>query len=119
MTIHSLARKSLVCLALVFAFSLGVPAAHAVSAKSLEKQARKIESKLASFPKGAFLRLRFRDGSESTGKLRNMSDNSFSFTNSESNSDETHNYSDVKDVDKTKTYIGKDSNSHSPLHLPF
>jgi hypothetical protein len=119
MTIHSVLRKSLVCLALVFAFSLSVPTGQAVSAKSLEKQAKKIESKLAHFPKGAFLRLRFRDGSESTGKLRNMSDNSFSFTNSESNTDETHKYSDVKDVEKTKTYIGKDSNSHSPLHLPF
>ena len=119
MTIHSLVRKSLVCMALVFAFSLSIPAGHAVSAKNLEKQARKIESKLAKFPKGAFLHLRFRDGSESTGKLRNMSDNSFSFTNSESNSDETHNYSDVKDVDKEKTYIGKNSTSHSVIHLPF
>jgi hypothetical protein len=119
MTIHSVRRKSLVCLALVFAFSLSIPAGHAVSAKSIERQAKKIESKLAHFPKGAFLLLRFRDGSESTGKLRNMSDNSFSFTNSESNTDETHTYSDVKDVEKTKTYIGKDSNSHSPLHLPF
>jgi len=91
MTIHSLKRKSLVCMALVFAFSLSVPVSHAVSAKSLEKQARKIESKLAKFPKGAFLRLTFRNGGESTGKLRNMSENSFSFTNSESNSDETHN----------------------------
>jgi hypothetical protein len=119
MTIHSVTRKSLACLALVFAFSLSVPAGHAVSAKGLEKQARKIESKLARFPKGAFLRLRFRDGSESTGKVRTMSDNGFSFTNSESNTDETHNYSDVKDVEKTKLYIGKDSNSHSPIHLPF
>jgi hypothetical protein len=48
-----------------------------------------------------------------------MSENNFSFTNSESNTDETHNYTDVKDVEKTKTYIGKDSNSHNPLHLPF
>jgi hypothetical protein len=106
-------------MALVFVFSLGVSPSHAVSAKSLEKQARKIESKLAKFPKGAFLRLRFRDGSESTGKLRNMSDNSFSFTNSESNTDETHNYTEVKDVEKTKIYIGKDSTSRSPIHLPF
>jgi len=119
MTLHSLARKLLVCLALVFAFSLSVPVGHAISAKGLEKQARKIESKLAKFPKGAFLRLRFRDGSESTGKLRTMSDKSFSFTNSESNTDETHSYSDVSDVDKGKTYIGKDSESHSRIHLPF
>ena len=119
MTIHSLARKLFVCMALGFVFSLGVPASHAVSAKSLEKQARKIEGKLAKFPKGAFLRLRFRDGSESTGKLRKMSDNSFSFTNSESNSDETHQYSDVTNVEKGKTFIGKDSNSRSRIRLPF
>ncbi|HXU18492.1 MAG TPA: hypothetical protein VN708_25515 [Terriglobales bacterium] len=119
MTIHSLARKSLVSMALVFAFSMSLPTAHAVSAKSLEKHAKKMESKLAKFPKGTFLRLRFRDGNESTGKLRNMSDNSFSFTNSESNSDETHTYSDLTDVEKSKAYIGKDSESHHHLHMPF
>jgi hypothetical protein len=119
MTFLSMARKSLVCMALVFAFSLSSTAGHAVSAKSLEKQARKIESKLAKFPKGAFLRLRFRDGSESTGKLRNMSDNSFSFTNSESNTDETHNYNEVTTVEKGKIYIGKDSESRNRIRLPF
>jgi hypothetical protein len=119
MTFLSIARKSLVFIALVFAFNLGVPAGHAISAKSLEKQARKIESKLAKFPKGAFLHLRFRDGSESNGKLRNMSDNSFSFTNSESNTDETHSYSEVTTVEKGKVYIGKDSESRSRFRLPF
>ncbi len=119
MTIHSLARKSLVCMALMFAFSLNVPMGHAVSAKSIEKQAKKIESKLAKFPKGAFLRLRFRDGSESTGKLGTLSEKNFSFTNSDSNSDETHSYSEVTNVEKGKTYIGKDSTSRSRIRLPF
>ena len=119
MTIHFLVKKSLVCMTLALAFSMSVPVGHAVSAKSLEKQAKKIESKLAKFPKGAFLRLTFRDGSERTGKLRQMSEDTFSFTNSESNVDETHNYIDVKDVEKSKTYIGKNSNSKSGIHLPF
>jgi hypothetical protein len=119
MTIHSLARRSLVCMALIFAFSLSVPMSHAVSAKSLEKQAKKIESRLARFPRGALLHLHFRDGSDSTGKLGKLSDNGFSFTNSESNVDETHNYSDVTNVEKGKTYIGKDSTSRSRIRLPF
>jgi len=119
MTILSLARKSLVCVTLALACSLSAPTGHAVSAKSLEKQAKKIESKLARFPKGAFLHLRFRDGSDSHGKLGQLSDNSFSFTNSDSNTDETHSYSDVTDIEKGKAYIGKDSESHSRFHLPF
>ena len=92
---------------------------HAVSAKSLEKQAKKVEAALTKFPKGAFLHFHFRDGSEGAGHLGNLSENSFSFTNTDSNSDETHQYSDVTKVEKGKEYIGKDSTSHHHRLNPF
>jgi hypothetical protein len=119
MTISSLVRKFAVCLALAVAFGSAAPASHAVSTKSIEKQARKIESRLAKYPKGAFLHFKFRDGSEGTGKLRDLHEKSFSFTNTESNLDETHNYGDVTKIEKGKTYIGKDSEPHHRLHMPF
>ncbi len=119
MTIHEMARKSAVCLSLALALSLGAPSGYAASAKSLDKQAKKVASKLAKYPKGAFLHFHFRDGSESSGKLNKLADNSFSITNSDSNSDETHRYSDVTRIEKEKTYIGKDSESRHRLHMPF
>ena len=119
MTILSLVRRSIVCFALVLACGLGAPMGHAVSAKGLEKQAKKIESALAKFPKGAFLHFHFRDGSEVQGHLGSLSENSFSFTNSESNANETHQYSDVTKVEKGKEYIGKDSTSHHHRLNPF
>lgn len=119
MTVLSLARRSVVFLTLALAFTLSVPMGHAVSAKSLEKQARKTEARLSKFPRGTFLYFKFRDGNESTGKLGALAEHSFSFTNSDTNGEETHNYSDVTKVEKGKTYIGKDSESHHRLHLPF
>jgi hypothetical protein len=118
MTMVSLAKKTTVCLALVLACGLVTPS-YAVSAKSLEKQAKKVEAALAKFPRGAFLHFHFRDGSEGAGKLGNLSENSFSFTNTESNAEETHQYSDVTKIDKGKEYIGKDSASHHHHLGPF
>jgi hypothetical protein len=119
MTTFTLAKRTTMFLALVLAFGSGIPASHAVSAKSLEKQARKVESSLAKFPKGAFLHFHFRDGSEGTGKLGDLKDNSFSFTNTESNADETHQYSDVTKIEKGKEYIGEGSTSHHHHLGPF
>ncbi len=119
MTVLSLARNFAVCLALVFAFNLTMPTGYAVSTKKLEKQARKIEAKLAKYPKGAFLEFHFRDGSESTGSLGALSEHTFSFTNSDTNGKETHNYSDVTKVKKGKTYIGTGSERHNRVHLPW
>ena len=110
MTFPSLGKKLALSIAMATALVLSAPAGHAASAaKSLEKQAKKIESKLANFPKGAFLHLFFRDGSDSSGKLDKLADNSFTFTNSDSNADETHPYADVTKVEKGKEYIGEGS----------
>ncbi len=122
MTVLSLAKKSAVCLALIFAFILIEPTDYAASAKSLQKQAkqaRKVQARLAKFPPGALVHLQFRDGSESTGRLGKMAENSFSFTNSDSNANETHQYIDVTKIEKGKEYIGRNSSPHRWLHLPF
>jgi hypothetical protein len=120
MTVLSFARKLTACMALTLALGWAASAGYAVSAKSLEKQARKIQGKLLKYPKGAFLHFEFRDGSEGTGKLGTLSDHSFSFTNTDSNLDESHNYSDVTKIEKGKTYIGKNSEpAHHRLHMPF
>lgn len=123
MTILHFARRLLLLimfLGLALAYTASTPLSHAASAKSIEKQARKIEGRLAKLPKGAFLHFHFRDGSESTGKLGNLSDNGFSITNTESNLDESYKYTDVTSFEKGKALIGKDSaESHHRLHMPF
>lgn len=119
MTNLNLVKRTMVCLTLVLTCSLGTPMSYAVSAKSLEKQAKKVEGALAKFPRGAFLHLHFRDGSEGTGKLGELKENSFLFTNSESNTEESHQYVDVTKIEKGKEYIGKDSTSHHHHLGPF
>jgi hypothetical protein len=108
--------KTTISLALALALFSAAPVFGAPSAKSLEKQAKKMESALAKFPKGALVHLHFRDGSDSNGKLGTLSENSFSFTNSDSNADETHAYSDVTKVEKSKEYIGEGT-SHHHVHV--
>lgn len=122
MTVLSLARKSAVCLALIFAINLCAPIGHTASAKSIEKQtkqARKVQAKLAKYAPGALVHVEFRDGSESTGKLGKMSENSFVMINSDSNAHETHQYSDVSKVEKGKEYIGKNSTPRRWHPWPF
>jgi hypothetical protein len=109
MTVLSLGKRLAVSIAIAMALVFSVPAGHAASGKNIEKQAKKIEGKLANFPKGAFLHLFFRDGSDSSGKLNNLSDKSFTFTNSDSNANETHPYTDVTKIEKGKALIGEGS----------
>lgn len=122
MTVLSLTKKSAVCLGLIFALSLIAPTGHASSAKSIEKQAKqakKVQARLTKFPPGALVYLQFRDGSESTGRLGKMSENSFLFTNSDSNAIETHRYIDVTKIEKGKEYIGKNSTPRHWRPWPF
>ncbi len=117
MKVHFLGKKSAACLALALAFVICTPVCQAVSAKSLQKQARKVESRLAKYPAGAFLHLFFRDGTDSNGKLGRLSETSFSFTNSDSNANEIHSYSDVTRIEKGKEYIGEGSKHHRHIRL--
>lgn len=109
-------NTSMLCLAFAGALFACTPAQAAPSPKGIEKQAHKIEIRLAKYPKGAFLHLFFRDGTDSNGKLGNLSNNSFSFTNSDSNADETHSYADVTKVEKGKEYIGEGP-GHKHIHI--
>lgn len=109
-------NKSILCLALAGAFFACTQAHAAPSPKGIEKQAHKIEMKLAKYPKGAFLHLFFRDGTDTNGKLGNLAENTFSFTNSDSNADETHSYADVTKIEKGKEYIGEGP-GHKHIHI--
>jgi hypothetical protein len=104
--------RRMVWLAVVCAMLAYVPASQARSAKSVEKQAQKIEKKLAKYKAGSYLHLVFSDNTESSGSLGALSDTTFSFTNTESNVKETHRYSDVERVEKGKVYIGQGSEHH-------
>jgi hypothetical protein len=111
-------KKTAVFLAIALALGAYAPASWARSQKNLDKQARKMQGKLAKYQPGSLLHFSFRDGTESTGKLSTLSDNSFNFTNSESNANETHPYGDVKKVEKGKEYIGKGSTEkHRHIHI--
>jgi hypothetical protein len=103
------------------AFALLVPASHATSspdktAKALQKQAHKTQSALAKYQAGSLLRLTLHDGTQTTGKLGTMSDNSFAFTTSDANANETHLYSDVTKVEKAKEYVGEGP-GHKHIHI--
>lgn len=122
MTVLSLAKKSAVCLTLIFAFGFIAPTGHATSNKSLEKQAKqakKVHARLAKFSPGALVHLQFRDGIESTGRLGKLSETSFSLINSDTNAIENHQYSDVIKIEKGKEYIGKNSTPRRWRPWPF
>ena len=106
---------------LTIALALFVPACHATtsqdkSAKNLAKQAHKTQSALARYQAGSLLRLTLHDGTQTTGKLGTMSENSFAFVNTDSNANETHLYSDITKVEKAKEYIGEGP-GHKHIHI--
>jgi hypothetical protein len=117
----SLVVKLAVSLAVALALFVTLPVGHATSspaktAKALQKQAHKTQSALAKYQAGSLLRLTLRDGTQTTGKLGTMSEGSFAFTNSDSNANETHLYSDVTKVEKGKEYIGEGP-GHKHIHI--
>ncbi len=117
----SLPVKLAVSLTVALALFVAVPASHAKTspdktAKALQKQAHKTQSALAKYQAGSLLRLSMRDGTQTTGKLGTMSENSFAFVNADSNANETHLYSDVTRVEKAKEYIGEGP-GHKHIHI--
>ncbi len=117
----SLPVKLAVSLTVALALFVTLPACHATtspdkSTKALAKQAHKTQSALARYQAGSLLRLTLRDGTQTTGKLGTMSENSFAFTNADNNANETHQYSDVTKVEKAKEYIGEGP-GHKHIHI--
>jgi len=72
----------------------------------LDKHARKIQRKLTKYQNGRYLHLVLNDDSDAYGALGTLSDASFSFTNADSNTVSTYNYSQVSRVKSDKEPIG-------------
>lgn len=87
----------------------------AESARHMEKHVRKMENKLANYGPGTYLRIVFRDHSQSLGIVTRLDADSFTFADADSNTTRSYEYSDVASVDKGDTYIG-DGSRHR--HFP-
>ena len=90
----------------------------AESTRHMEKHVRKMEKKLAKYNPGTYLRIVFRDHSQSLGTVGQLSETSFTFTDADSNATRSYEYTDVASVDKGETYIGEGSrHRHFPRLL--
>jgi hypothetical protein len=106
---RSFGGKVVLSMAMVLMLVACVPVCQARSGSKAEKHAQKMQKKLSKYKPGTLLHLEFNDDTECTGKLLNLSEASFTFNNTETNAKETHNYSDVTQVEKDKQYIGQGS----------
>lgn len=79
----------------------------AQSAAGVDKHGRKIHHKLTKYPSGRYLHLVLRDDTNSYGALGTLSETSFTFTNSDSNTTSTYSYNDVDRVKTDKEPIGE------------
>ena len=113
---HSTIRIVAALTLATFALSAAAASAAATSAASLDKHARRIEKRLSRFRQGTILDFEFRDSSQTFGSLGPLSAASFQFTDSDSNKTQTHLYSDLVEVKKSKEYIG-DGSVHHHVHL--
>jgi hypothetical protein len=111
-------RKSIVRW-LAWALLVLVPACQAQSASNLDKHARKVQKRLTKYAKGTYVSIAFRDGTDSTGMLGSLRPTSFTFTNADNNASETHLYSDVARVERSKEYIGDGSEPAHHMHVPL
>jgi len=100
-------NTSIVCLALAGILVSGVTLGQAQSASHLDKHARKILHKLAKYPSGRYLHLVMRAHNNSYGALGQLSPNSFTFVNADTNSTASYAYSDVERVNAAKEPIGE------------
>lgn len=90
----------------------------AESARHMEKHIRKMQKKLADFGPGSYLRIVFRDHSQSLGMLNQLSADSFTFTDADNNATRSFEYADVAGVEKGDTYVGEGSRRrHFPKFL--
>jgi len=89
---------------------------------SLDKHARKIHRELTRFRTGSYLRLTLSDSSERIVALDSLEDTSFTVTNAENNTRETHPYAEIERVTHEKDYIGEGSEGrehHVKLWVPI
>ena len=92
----------------------------AESAQHMEKHTRQIEKKLTKYAPGAYLRIVFRDHSESLGIVGRLEATSFTFTDADSNATRSYQYVEVAIIEKSETFIGEGSrHRHLPRLLVF
>ncbi len=103
--------RSAIRLALAWALLALVPGAQAQSAVNLNKHERKIHKRLEHYAAGTYVNVELRDGTDRAGLLGTVAPASFTLTDSDSNAEETHSYSEVARVAKSREYIGEGSES--------
>ena len=90
----------------------------AESARHTEKHLRKMKNKLADYGPGSYLRIVFRDHSQSLGMVNQLNADSFTFTDADNNATRNYEYADVASVEKGETYVGEGSRRrHFPKRL--
>jgi hypothetical protein len=109
--------KRALCLAAAVLLVVSTPICQARSDSRADKHAQKVQKKLSKYKTGTLLHLEFNDNSECTGTVNTLTDTSFTFNNTETNAKESHNYSDVSNVEKGKTYIGQGSAPKRHIHI--
>jgi hypothetical protein len=102
--------RSVVALALAWGFLALTPAFQAQSA-NLNKHERKIHKRLEHFAPGTYVNVEMRDGTDRAGLLGTVAPAAFTLTDSDSNAEETHTYSEVARVSKSREFIGEGSGS--------
>jgi hypothetical protein len=114
------AARPIVRLALVWTLIAAVTACQAQSVASLDKHARKIHHRLSKYAPGTYLNIELRNGTGTAGDLATLTDASFTISNEENNTPETHGYAEVAKVWRGKEYIGAGSESghHIRLWIP-
>jgi hypothetical protein len=106
-----------VSLALIVVIA-AVPVCQAQSPTNLSKHARRVQRRLGKYPAGSYLDVVLRDSSEVMGTLGVLSAASFTITNTDTNTTETHTYGEVAHVGRAKQYIGAGSEpEHHIRHL--
>jgi hypothetical protein len=104
--------RSVVRLALGWTLLAMVPACQAQSAVNLDKHERKIHKRLERYTAGTYVNVEMRAGSDRAGLLGTVAPASFTLTDSDSNAQETHAYSEVAHVSRSQEYIGEGSVHH-------
>ena len=118
--VRSIFRIAFLCMLLAPLLFSEAGLCRAESARHMEKHTRKTEKKLAKYGPGSYLRIVFRDHTESVGVVGRMEATSFTFTDADSNATRSYPYADVASVDKAETYVGEGSRRrHLPRMLVF
>ena len=118
--VRSIIRIALLCALLAPLPFSQMGLCRAESATHMEKHTRKMEKKLTESAPGTYLRIVFRDHSESLGIVSRLEATSFTFIDADSNATRSYQYADVASVEKGETYVGEGSRRrHFPRLLVF